>query len=160
MRVIFKISVLLSGVITVGAIWIANQLTANFNPDGINEMWSNGNPTLFFILLPMPIIAYFLFSMIFVFEAIHNKYKVNRQRFITGYTSLFTVLVSYTIYRIINFNKTAQPYFEYKIGYLNPYSNDLFFNVWTLLAALCISAIVSFYSVGRDKEVYRCEKKL
>ena len=82
MRVIFKISVLLSGVITVGAIWVAQQLTSKFNPDGINEMWSNGNPALFFIIFPMPIIAYFFFSMIFVFEAIHKKYKVNRQRFI------------------------------------------------------------------------------
>ena len=152
MRVIFKISVLLSGVITVGAIWVAQQLTSKFNPDGINEMWSNGNPALFFIIFPMPIIAHFFFSMIFVFEAIHNKYKVNRQRFIIGYTSLFIVLVSYTLYRIIDFNKTAQPYFEYEIGYLNPYSNDLFFNVWTLLAILCISAIVSFYLEGRERK--------
>ena len=45
----------------------------------------------------------------------------------------------------------AQPYFEYEIGYLNPYSNDLFFNVWTLLAALCIPAIISFYSAPSQK---------
>lgn len=150
MRVIFKISVLLSGVITLGAIWVAQHFTSKFNLDGMNEMWSNGNPALFFIIFPMPIIAYFLFSMIFVFEAIHKKYKVNRQRFIIGYTSLFIILISYTCYRIINFKKTAQPHFEYEIGYLNPYSNDLFFNVWTLLATLCISALVSFYSGGRE----------
>lgn len=145
MRIIFKMSILLSGLITIGAIFTVHQMTANFSPDGTNPMWSNGNPALFFIFLPMPIIAYFLFSMIFVFEAIHNKYKVNRKHFIISYTLLFVALVSYTLYRIVDFNRTAQPYFEYEIGYLNPYSNDLFFNFWTLLATLCISAILSFY---------------
>lgn len=149
MRVIFIISVFLSGLVTLGAIWTVHQMTANFNPDGSNAMWSNGNPGLFFMLWPMPFVFYFLFSMLFVFEAIHNKYKANRKRFITGYTLLFIALVSYSLYRIIDFNRVAQPYFEYGIGYLNPYTNDLFFNVWTLLAALCIPAIVSFYLEGR-----------
>lgn len=153
MRLTLKISVLLSGVITLGSIWVAQHFTAKFKHDGINKMWSNGNPALFFIIFPMPIIAYFLFSMIFVFEAIHNKYKVNRQRFIIGYTSLFIILISYTFYQIIDFNKTAQPHFEYEIGYLNPYSNDLFFNVWTFLATLCISALVSFYFRTRRQKL-------
>lgn len=154
MRVIFSISVLLSGLITVGAIWIVHQMTPDFNLNGTYEMWSNGNPALFFIVFPMPFIAYFLSSMIFVFEAIHNKYKVNRKRFIMGYTLLFIALVSYTLYRILDFNITAEPYFEYEIGYLNPYSNDLFFNVWTLLAALYIPATVSFYLEGRKNKIY------
>lgn len=94
-------------------------MTANLNPDGSNPIWSNGNPGLFFMLLPMPFIFYYLFSMIFVFEAIHNKNKVNNRRFITGYGLLFIALVSYTLYRIIDFNIMAQPYFEYEIGYLN-----------------------------------------
>ncbi|MBD8036209.1 hypothetical protein H9635_05595 [Solibacillus sp. A46] len=153
MRVFFIISVFLSGLVTFGAIWIVHQMTANFNPDGSNPLWSNGNPGLFFMLWPMPFIFYFLFSMIFVFEKIHNTYKVNRRRFITGYTILFLALISFTLYRIIDFNRVAQPYFEYEIGYLNPYTNDLFFNVWTLLAALCIPAIVSFYLEGRKKSI-------
>lgn len=149
MRVIFNVSVLLSGLITIWAIWTVQQYTANFNPGGSNPIWSNGNPALFFMIFPMPIIAFFLISMIFVFEAIHSKYNVNRKRFIIGYISISIILISYTFYRIIDFNKTAQPYFEYEIGYLNPYSNNLFFNVWTLLVALCISAILSFYLEGR-----------
>ena len=144
MRLIFNGSVLLSGLITILAIQTVHRYTSNFNPNGSNPMWSNGNPALFFIIFLMPRIAYFLFAMIFLFESIHSKYKVNRKHFIMGYTILFIILVSYTIYRVIDFNLTAQPYFEYEIGYLNPYSNDLFFNAWTLLAALCISAIVSF----------------
>ncbi|QCR33456.1 hypothetical protein [Lysinibacillus sp. SGAir0095] len=151
MRLIFNVSVLLSGLLTIWAIWTVQRYTNNFNPDGDNLMWSNGNPGLFFIVFPMPILAYFLFSMIFVFEAIHHKLKVSRKHSIIGYTLLFIILVSYSSYRIIDFNITAQPYFEYEIGYLNPYSNDLFFNVWTLLAALCISAILSLYLEGREK---------
>ena len=151
MRVIFNISVLLSGVVTVAAIWIVQQMTPDFNVNGTYEMWSNGNPALFFVVWPMPFIAYFLFSMIFIFEAIHRKYKVYRTRFMIGYMFLFISLVSYSLYRIIDFNKMAQPYFEYEIGYLNPYSNDLFFNIWTFLAALCIPAIISFYSAPSQK---------
>ena len=74
MRVVFKISVFLSGVLTIGTIWIVHQMTANFNPNGSNPMWSNGNPALFLMICLMPFISYFLFSMIFVFEAIHNKF--------------------------------------------------------------------------------------
>ncbi|MCM3388316.1 hypothetical protein M3649_09235 [Ureibacillus chungkukjangi] len=151
MRLIFNGSVLFSGIITILAIQTVQLYTFNFNPDGSNAMWSNGNPALFFIVFPMPIIAYFLFAMIFVFESIHSKYKVSRKHFIMGYTFLFIILVSYTAYRVIDFNLTAQPYFEDEIGYLNPYSNHLFFNVWTLIAALCISAIVSFYLDKRKK---------
>lgn len=154
MRFIFKISVVLSGLMTVGAIWTVHRYTSTFNPDGSNPMWSNGNPALFFIVFPMPFIAYFLFSMIFVFEAVHKKYKVNRNRYLMGYTLLFIVLVSFTLYRIVKFHLTAQPYFEYEIGYLNPYSNDLFINVWTFAAALCIPAIVSFYLERRKNKIH------
>ena len=96
MRVIFNISVLLSGLVTVAAIWIVQQMTPDFNVNGTYEMWTNGNPALFFVVWPMPFIAYFLFSMIFIFEAIHHKYKVFRTRFMIGYTFLFMSLVSYT----------------------------------------------------------------
>lgn len=146
MRLLFTISVVLSGIITVGAIWVTQHFTSTFDATGTNEMWSNGNPALFFIVFAMPIILYFLFAMVVVFEKLHTKYHVNRQRFIAGYTTLFLVLLGYTCYKIITFNKMAQPYFEEKIGYLNPYTNDLFFNIWTLLATLCLVALLSFYT--------------
>ena len=151
MRLLFTISVVLSGLITVAVIGVTQYFTPTFDAAGTNEMGGNGNAALFFIVFAMPIILYFLFAMVVVFEKLHTKYHVNRKRFIAGYTTLFLVLMGYTCYKIITFNKMAQPYFEEKIGYLNPYTNDLFFNIWTLLAALCLMALLSFYTSRSTK---------
>lgn len=146
MRILFYISVLLSGAITVGSIVMTQKYTAIYNPNGMNDMWTNGNPALFFMMFPMPIIAYFLITMIFVFDNVHHRLAWQRKKALLVYTSLFVLVSGFCVYRIVSFKQQAQPHFPKDIGYLNPYSNDLFFNGWTLLAALLLCAIVSFFA--------------
>lgn len=146
MRMLFYISVLLSGAITVGMVAMTVKYTAIYNPNGMNDMWTNGNPMLFFMLFPMPIMAYFFIAMIFVLDDLHQKLGWQRKRALPIYTSLFLLVSGFCVYRIVSFKQQAQPHFPEDIGYLNPYSNGLFFNGWTLLAALLLCAIISFFA--------------
>ena len=146
MRILFYISVVLSGAITVGAVAMTQKYTAIYNPNGMNDMWTNGNPMLFFMLFPMPIIAYFFIAMIFVLDNVHHRLGWQRKKALLVYTSLFVFVSGFCVYRIVSFKQQAQPHFPEDIGYLNPYSNGLFFNGWTLLAALLLCAIISFFA--------------
>lgn len=113
-------------------------------------MWSNGNPGLFFIVWPMLFIMYFLFAMIFVFETLHRKWQLSKTRMIPTYAGLAGVIFAVSMYRIYHVQQQLESYFKVPIEAINPYSNHLIFNIWTILALLCLSAILSFY-VGPKK---------
>ncbi|ATP39657.1 hypothetical protein CSE16_06100 [Solibacillus sp. R5-41] len=139
----------MSGAITIAAFAMTNFFTAPFDPP----------IALLFIAFPFLIIMYFFFTMMFVFEKIHESLRINFDKLKTIYFTSFVLLISSTIYRIIQFKQKIQPHFEYKIGYLNPFSNNLFFNFWTFLVCLCLSALGSFYLKIRLKpvEIYKNE---
>ena len=113
-------------------------------------MWSNGNPGLFFIVWPMLFIMYFLFAMIFVFETLHRKWQLSKTRMIPTYAGLAGVIFAVSMYRVYHVQQQLESYFKVPIEAINPYSNHLIFNIWTILALLCLSAILSFY-VGPKK---------
>lgn len=150
MRILFYSSVLLTGIITVAALSITQHFAITFHPEGNYTRWSNGNPGLFFIVWPLLFIMYFLFAMIFVFETIHRKWQLSKKRIIPIYAWIVGVIFSITGYRVYHVQQQLESYFNVPIEMINPYSNHLIFNFWTILALLCISAIVSFY-VGPKK---------
>lgn len=154
MRILFYISIFVSGLITIAGFVLTNMLTAAFDPNGDNFVGGNGNPGLMFVLFPFLIILYFFFAMIFVFEKLHEYFKVKRNLFQIGYASLFIILFSFSVIRIIVFRNKINTYFEYEIGYLNPFSNSLFFNFWTFVACLCFSGFCSFFLKKNEQKHY------
>lgn len=146
MRFLFWLSVIISGLVAITGFTLTNIFTVDLHPTANNDTGGNGNAGLMFVLFPMLIILYFFFTMIFVFEKIHERLKANKKRFLIGYISLLAVIISYSVFKIITFHHEIRPYFEHEIGYLNPFSNHLYFNAWTFIACLCCSAICSFFS--------------
>ena len=145
MKFLFYGSVFFTGFITIGSLILTQHYTITFYPEGNYTHWSNGNPGLFFILWPLLFIMYFLFAMIFVFEKLHLKWNLTKKRMMPIYAGIVVGILSVTVYRIINLQQQLESYFNVSIEYINPYSNHLLFNFWTLLALLCICAIMSFY---------------
>ncbi|MEG0385221.1 MAG: hypothetical protein RR642_10745 [Solibacillus sp.] len=152
MKIIFWVGVIVSGAITIAGFAMTNYFTAPFDPPNLNA-GGNGNAALFFVAFPFLIILFFFFQMMFVFEKIHERLSFNFDKLKTIYLLTFVLLMSYSIYRIIQFRQKMQPHFDYEIGYLTPFSNHLFFNFWTFLACLCISSLGSFYTKVRLKPV-------
>lgn len=150
MRILFWLGVIVSGSITIAGFAITNFLTAPFDPTNLHV---GVNMALFFIAFPFLAILYFFFQMMFVFEKIHNKFQFSFDKLKTIYLTSFVLLISFSVYRIFQFKEKLQPHFDYEISYLNPFSNHLFFNIWTFLACLCISALGSFYTKVRLKPV-------
>ena len=145
MRFLFCLSVVISGIVSIAGFALTKMTTSSFDPTGDNFVGGNGNPGLMFVMLPMLIILYFFFAMMFVFEKIHERFSVKRNLFQACYSGVFVLILGMTIYRIVSFRNEINPYFEYEISYLNPFSNDLFFNFWTFIACLCVSGFCSFY---------------
>lgn len=145
MRILFWLSVVISGIVSIVGFALTNMTTTLFNPAGDNFVGGNGNPGLMFVMFPMLIILYFFFSMMFVFEKLHERFSVKRKLSQSYYSGVFVLILGITIYRIVSFRNEINSYFEYEISYLNPFSNYLFFNVWTFIACLCISGFCSFY---------------
>lgn len=145
MRLLFWISVVISGCITISGFWLTNQYSATFDPNVDNFVGGNGNAGLMFIVFPSLFILYFFFAMMFVFEKLHEHFQVKRKSFQVMYVSVFLLLLSISVYRIIMFHQYINPFFEHEIGYLNPFSNALFFNIWTFIACLSFSGFCSFY---------------
>ncbi|MGE7926768.1 hypothetical protein [Lysinibacillus xylanilyticus] len=145
MRFLFWLSVVVSGIVSVVCFAFTNMTTTSFDPTGVNFVGGNGNPGLMFVMFPMLIILYFFFAMMFVFEKLHGRFLVKRKLFQACYAGMFMLISGITIYRIVSFRNEINPYFEYEISYLNPFSNHLFFNFWTFIACLCVSGFCSFY---------------
>lgn len=142
---------IVTGGITIVAFWLANSWTATFDPADLYKHGGNGNPALV-ITLGMLIYMTFYFCMIFVFEAVHERVNWSRKVLIVVYPLLFFAIVTFTYWRMISFYYDIQPYYEYDIGLLNPYSNNLLFNVWTFIAGLIISAFLSLFTNKKPRE--------
>lgn len=145
MRFLFWVTVIFSGIVSVGGFILTNLMTTSFDPTGDNFVGGNGNIGLIFIEFPLLIILYFFFIMMFVFEKLHERFMVKRKLFQACYAGVFVLILGMTVFRIVSFRNEINPYFEYEISYLNPFSNHLFFNFWTFIACLSISGFCSFY---------------
>lgn len=145
MRLLFWISIIISGMMTITGFSLAYSSTQTFNPLSENTTGGNGNIGLVFILFPLLIIIYFFIASIFVFERIHKQISLKANFLKKIYILLFGVISVISIYQIYSFHHQISPYFDDEISYLNPFSNDLFFNFWTFIACLCISRFLSFY---------------
>ena len=140
-----KVVTIVTGAITIAAFWLANYWTATFDATDLYKHGGNGNPALV-ITLGMLIYMTFYFCMIFVFEKLYERVNWPRKVFIIGYPLIFFTIVAFTYWRMFSFYHDIQPYYEHDIGLLNPYSNNLLFNVWTFLAGLVISAFLSLFT--------------
>lgn len=152
MKFLFWFSIIISGIISISGFAFAYFTTSQITPTGDNNVGGNGNVGLIFILFSLLIIIYFFLSMIFVFEKIHNRFTVKKIPLQFIYFMLFIAIISLSAYRIILFHDEMNPYFDYELSYLNPFSNDLFFNFWTFSACICLSGIFSFYSKKGSKK--------
>ena len=146
-----KVVTIVTGLITIAAFWLANSWTETFNPDDLYKHGGNGNPALI-ITLGMLIYMTFYFCMIFVFEALHERVNWLRRALSIVYPLIFFTIVGFTYWRMMSFYHDIQPYYEYEIGLLNPYSNNLLFNVWTFIAGLIISAFLSLFTKKKPRE--------
>ncbi|MBG9453709.1 hypothetical protein ABE61_06320 [Lysinibacillus sphaericus] len=145
MSFLFLLSVVISGIVSIVSFTLTAMTTTSFDPTGENFVGGNGNPGLMFVMFPMLIILYFFFAMMFVFEKLHERFPVKRKLFKASYSGGFVLIFGMSIYRIVSFRNEINPYFEYEISFLNPFSNHLFFNFWTFIACLCVSGFCSFY---------------
>lgn len=145
MRFLFLLSVLFSGVVSIVGFTFTNMTTPAFDPAGDNFVGGNGNPGLLFVMFPLVIILYFFFAMMFVFEKLHSCFLAKVGRFKVCYFVGSMLIFGISAIRIVLFRNKINPFFDYEIGYLNPFSNHLFFNFWTFVAILCVSAYCSFY---------------
>lgn len=143
-----KVGTILTGVITLLAFWLANTWTATFDPSAIYEHGGNGNPALI-ITLGIWIYMLFYFCMIFVFEAVHERVNWSRKVLMVIYPLLFFAIVAITYFRMISLYQEISPYYDYDIGLLNPYSNNLLFNMWTFIAGLLATAFISLFTLKK-----------
>ncbi|MFF6014513.1 hypothetical protein [Lysinibacillus fusiformis] len=60
------------------------------------------------------------------YKKLHKRFLMKRKLFQTCYSGVFVLILVMTIYRIASFRNEINPYFEYEISYLNPFSNHLF----------------------------------
>lgn len=145
MRILFWVSVILSGIVTIAGFVLTNLTTVSIVPGGDNYTGGNGNPGLMFVLFPSLIIMYFFFAMMFVMEKLHERLAMKRRTLQISYAGAFLFIAGTSVYRIMAFRNEAQQFVEYKLGYLNPFSNNLFFNIWTFIGCLCAAGFFSFY---------------
>ena len=61
MRILFYISIFISGLITAFSIFFAHRFTVPFDPTNDLLGGGNGNAALFFVVAPGPVIFYFFF---------------------------------------------------------------------------------------------------
>ena len=148
MRILLYSSVFISGLITAVAFFFAHRLTVAFDPTNDLLGGGNGNAALFFVIAPGPIIIYFLFSLIFVFEKLHKSLSLTKQKwFKYSYLLVFTIIGVITFYKATvyrNYINTNHPYME--VGLLSQFSNDIFFNIWTFIALLSVIGFIAFWT--------------
>ncbi|PIC64114.1 hypothetical protein CSV79_08655 [Sporosarcina sp. P13] len=147
MRIVFYISIFISGLITAFAFFYAHRLTVTFDPTNDLLGGGNGNPALFFVIAPGPVILYFFFSMIFVFEKLHKSLTLTKQKWFTySYFLIFMIIGAITFYKATiyrNYINSNHPYME--VGLLSQFSNHIFFNVWTFIALLSFMGFISYW---------------
>ena len=151
MRILFYISIFISGLITAFMFFFAHRLTVSFDPANDLLGGGNGNPSLFFVIAPGPVILYFFFSLIFVFKKLHKSLSLTKQKWSKySYLLVFIIIGVITFYRATiyrNYINTNHPYME--VGLLSQFSNHIFFNIWTFIALLSFIGFISFWTKVR-----------
>lgn len=151
MRILFYSSIFISGLITAFAFFFAHRFIVPFDPTNDLLGGGNGNAALFFVIAPGPIIFYFYFSLIFVFERLHKSLSNTKQKwFKYSYLFVFIIIGVITFYRATlyrNYINTNHPYME--VGLLSQFSNHMFFNIWTFVALLSFIGFISFWTKVR-----------
>lgn len=153
MKKFFPITVVFTFILTVVAMTLTNKYSLSFK-DSVDLMpGGNGNAALFFIFMFSPFILYFFISMIFIFNSIYLKFGINKYIFRYSSILLFVILLTVTVVRILNFHSNIKDNYDFELNYLNTFSNHLFFNWYTFLLILCLSAIIStFYKKSKYQE--------
>ncbi|MDI7743555.1 hypothetical protein QMK38_16250 [Lysinibacillus fusiformis] len=146
MRFIFYITSLISGIITIWTFSFINSLTASFDPSGGQYGGGNGNPALFFMYTGGIFILYFFVSLLFMLNSFHAR-QTNKIKLIlfTIYSVLSVFTFTRMIWSAINLKiyiNDHHPYME--VGLINQFSNNLFFNTWTFIGLVALTAALSF----------------
>ncbi|MFJ8090331.1 hypothetical protein ACIQ7N_19300 [Lysinibacillus sp. NPDC095746] len=145
MKKFFPSTVVFTFILTIVAMILTNKYSLNFK-DSVDLMpGGNGNAALIFIFMFSPFILYFFISMTIIFNSIYMKSGINKYLFRYSSIFLFFILLTVTVVRILNFHSNIKDNYDYELNYLNTFSNHLFFNWYTFLLILCLSAIISTF---------------
>ena len=145
MRFIIYLTSIISGGITIWAFAIINSLTASFDPSRGLYGGGNGNPALFFLFASGIFILYFFVSLLFMLNTFHAR-QSNKVKLIlfTIYSVLSVFTFTRMIWSAINLKiyiNDHHPYME--VGLINQFSNNLFFNTWTFIGLVALTAAIS-----------------
>jgi len=146
LRFIIYLTSIISGGITIWAFAIINSLTASFDPSRGLYGGGNGNPALFFLFASGIFILYFFVSLLFMLNTFHAR-QSNKVKLIlfTIYSVLSVFTFTRMIWSAINLKiyiNDHHPYME--VGLINQFSNNLFFNTWTFIGLVALTAALSF----------------
>lgn len=152
-KILFYISVILSGGLTAYAFSFANRLTATFDPTRELYGGGNGNPGLFMFVLFSPIIFYFVFAVILLFESFYMRLtKKQKLMMFWLHFAIASIVFTRTTYTASNYqayiNKN-HPYME--VGFISQFSNDLLFNTSTYIGMICVLGLLAFLMPSRKK---------
>jgi hypothetical protein len=145
-RILFFLSVLISGLVTAAAFWTANRVTALFDPQRELYGGGNGNPGPFMFVVFLPIIIYFLFSLIVLFDSLYARLSRRWSSILSivmliAAGSIFTrMLLEAGEWR--DYINEHHPYME--VGLFSQFSNDIFFNGWTFSGLVFVMGVLGF----------------
>jgi hypothetical protein len=152
LRILFFLSVLVSGLVTAAAFWTANQVTALFDPQRELFGGGNGNPGPFMFVVFLPIIIYFLFSLIILFDSLYASLS---RRLSSILTIVMFIAAGVIFTRMLleavkwrDFINEHHPYME--AGLFSQFSNDIFFNGGTFSGLIFVMGVLGFL-YGRVK---------
>ena len=126
-------------------IYIVNVFTTD--PDV-----TNGGGNVGFLFFPVSIVFFFYFLKNLWRDLKHLKLNLSTWRLISVCSLIITLLFSYLEYQfvldsIMELGGTPQNKDSriYRFGWLNSYTNDFYFNIYTLL--MLVSSVLFFYSI-------------
>jgi hypothetical protein len=152
LKIFFYISVCISGLVTAAAFWTANRYTTVFDPERELFGGGNGNPGPFMFVIFLPVIIYFLFSLIILFESLFARLSrrsgsVFAVVFVIAAGVIFTTML-WQAKDMKDYINDNHPYMQ--VGLFNQFSNELFFNGWTFAGMVCVIGVLGFL-YGRVK---------
>ena len=146
LKILYYITSIISGVVTVTAFWVANKMTATFDPSRELYGGGNGNPGIFVFAFCIVFILYFALTVVLMFESFHlKKTKKTKGMLLAVYFFIASIISTRMLWqanqlqRYINEN---HPFMQ--VSLFSPFSNQIFFNVWTFIGAIAILAMLSF----------------
>ncbi|MFJ8235541.1 hypothetical protein ACIQ34_07310 [Ureibacillus sp. NPDC094379] len=153
MKILFYLSSIISGLITIGAFTLLNSLTATFNPTRDLYGGGNGNTALFFLIVSGLFMCYFAFTVILMFKAYHEKKSKKLKLILFGtYFVLTSVIFTRMLWdanHLMSYINENHPYMV--VGLFSQFSNNIFFNFWTFIGSIAALAILSFLIPNKNK---------